>query len=99
MTGPKPPGQLPRRSLPSFNKKELELLLLEQVAQLQAMRSLLVNLNLVSEHEFDFLVKKANEQVMERLSREGLFKTVQVFPEGAATSSLLPEEEEDSKKR
>ncbi len=94
MTGPKPPGQLPR-GIPSFNKKELELLLLEQMAQLEAMRALLVDLKLVSEAELDFLVKKANQRVMERLAREGVVKTVQVFP---GSSTELLGEDDDSRK-
>lgn len=94
MKGPKPPGQLPPRNIPSFNKKELELLLLEQMAQLDAMRGLLVELKLVSEGEFDFLVKKANERVMERLAREGVVKTVRVFPGSSSAHDLLDDEED-----
>ena len=96
MTGPKPPGHLPR-GLPAFNKKELELLLFEQMAQLEAMRSLLVDLKLVSDQEFEFLVKKASGRVMERMVREGLVKTVQVFTGSSAGEQLR--EEGDDKKR
>jgi hypothetical protein len=94
VTGPKPSGQLPR-GIPSFNKKELELLLLDQMAQLEAMRALLVDLKLVSESELDYLVKKASERVMERLAREGVVKTVRVFP---GSSTELLGEEDDAKK-
>jgi hypothetical protein len=97
VTGAKPPGHLPTRGLPAFNKKELELLLFEQMAQLEAMRSLLVELKLVSDQEFDFLVKKASQRVMERMVRDGLAKTVQVFPGSSAEAELR--EEGDDKKR
>jgi hypothetical protein len=96
VTGPQPPGHLPR-AYPAFNKKELELLLFEQMAQLEAMRSLLVDLKLVTNQEFEFLMKKASERVMERLSREGLVKTVRVFPGASAAEELR--EEGDEKKR
>ena len=92
MTGPKPSGHLPR-GLPGFNKKELELLLLEQMAQLEAMRELLVDLKLVTDSEFEFLVKKASARVMQRLAREG-FKTVQVFPGSTAAGDLLRDDDD-----
>jgi hypothetical protein len=96
VTRPKPTGHLPR-NLPAFNKQELELLLFEQMAQLEAMRSLLVDLKLVSDQEFEFLVKKASAKVMERMAREGLVKTVQVFPDSEAPQDIRDAGEEKKK--
>ena len=84
---------MPPRAIPAFNKKELELLLVEQMAQLEAMKALLIELKLVSEQEFSFLVKKANELVMERLAREGVVKTVRVFQGPSTALDLLKDDE------
>jgi hypothetical protein len=84
---------MPPRAIPGFNKKELELLLVDQMAQLEAMKALLVDLKLVSEQEFSFLVKKANERVMERLAREGMVKTVRVFQGPSTAPDLLDDDD------
>jgi hypothetical protein len=83
------------RSFPSFNKKELELLLFHQMTLIEAIRDLLIELKMVSPTEFEFLVKKASVRVMKELASEGMMKTVQVFPELALGRKAIDLEDDE----
>lgn len=85
------------RSFPSFNKKELELLLFHQMTLIEAIRDLLIELKMVSPTEFEFLVKKASVRVFQELASEGMMKTVRVFPELAIGRKAIDLEEDDAK--